>query len=200
MKWLSTRSTRPEKPSAAEVSEGLGIPYLELPVRVEPPEWHPSWGPKSLTAQNEPTREQLDAFFRDNPEAPGRVLFCSEINNDLTDDWGHFGYSPGFIFICGARYGEARTLSDHTFLENISHQQIVTPSGHTVPVLAHYDLFPRGGLRHQIVNPQRAPVTFAYLTELYGAAPTEQQALPAAGPHALGSVIAGDVLPPHPGA
>jgi hypothetical protein len=195
VKWLPTRPQRPTKASAAEVSEGLGIPYLELPVRVEPAEWDPSWGPKSLTPENEPTREQLDAFFKDSPDAPGRVVFCSEINNDLTDDWGHFGYSPGFIFVCGARYGQARTLSDHTFLENISHQQIVTPSGHTVPVLAHYDFFPRDGLRHQIINPKRTPATFEYLTELYGASPAEQQALPSAGPHALGSAATGDVVP-----
>ncbi len=189
------------EPGPAEVSESLGMPYLQIPVNGDPThwdsdkeqevpyKWNPKWGARVIDPENAPTPTQLLAFLEETPGAYDRLIYCPQINNDHTDGWGMFGYSRGFIFVNGVRYAENHTLSDIHFMDNIDAPS--TPSGRRLPTISHYDFFPRNKLYTQEITERTAPEAFAFLVQLYETPPQEQTTLPGAPQTAIGSAILG---------
>ncbi len=190
------------KPTPAEVSESLGIPYLEIPVNGDPTswddeqerevpyKWNPKWGPREIRPENAPTPAQLLDFLENTPGAFDRLIYCPQINNDSTDSWGMFGYSKGFIFVNGARYAQNATLADATFMDNVGAAE--TPSGRPLPVISHYDFFPVWKLYTQEISERTAPEAFAFLTQYYETPPTVQPTIPGTPQAAIGSAAIGE--------
>ncbi len=118
-----------------------------------------------LDARNEPSEEVLREFF--TPEVIQRLAYCPQINRDETDDWGMFGYEPGYIFVCGTAYEGARSFNDQAVLMGKrGDDKIKTASGVEIYVIPHYDFFPRHKFINQKVTAERTPKTFAFLRHL----------------------------------
>ena len=145
---------------SSEIEE-YDIPFLKIPngfpiddeIRTE------------LNREHEPSEEELKKFF--TPEVLQRIIYCPKINVDLTDDWGMFGYEPGYIFVCKNRYKGFRTFSDQFFFKGRSTQNtITTKEGVEILVVPHYDAFPRAKFQSQTITQGRTPKTFEFLKEL----------------------------------
>ena len=117
-----------------------------------------------LNAENEPSEEVLKEFF--TPDAVQRLVYCPQINRDMTDDWGMFGYEPGYLFVCGRNYEGAHTLADEGVLKAITTEMIKTASGVELMTIPHYDYFPRHKFMTQGVTAERTPRTFAFLRKI----------------------------------
>lgn len=117
-----------------------------------------------LDAKNEPSEDVLKEFF--TPEVIQRLIYCPQINRDMTDDWGMFGYEPGYIFVCERRYEGAHTLADEGMLKVITTEMIKTASGVELMTIPHYDYFPRHKFITQEITAERTPKTFAFLRHL----------------------------------
>ena len=142
-----------------------------------------------LRAKNEPSEEVLREFFTSEVMTQ-RLFYCPSINRDLTDDWGIFGYEPGFIFLCGSRYEGAKTIADENFLRRTNMitagselsetdralleafggvpnwARLISPRGVSIGFIDHYDFFSRTKLITQEITPSRTPRTFEYLDDI----------------------------------
>lgn len=87
----------------------------------------------------------------------------------MTDDWGMFGYEPGYIFIYGRRYDGKRTLNDAMILHRMSITgiRITKDNKITIPIIPNYDFFPRYKFYTQEITEERTPDTFAYIDGLF---------------------------------
>jgi hypothetical protein len=152
----------PEQEQAGSHEIEFDFPFLKIPNGRPADDRERYW----LSDSNEPSADELGAFFRDTPGAAERLIVCNQINVDLTDDWGMFGYEPGFLFVCGKNYTGASTFNDATFMTELAAgPSITTESGGSIPVLNHYDSFPRTKFDAQFITPGRTPQTYAYITE-----------------------------------
>lgn len=118
--------------------------------------------PKPLTfpwrGSDNPTEKDMQIFF--TPEIISqRVLFCPEINVDMTDDWGMFGYEKGFIFLESLEKEGVNCFND----ENWETGESLKLIGASVPVLPHYDFFPRQKFSHVLITPSRCPAIYNFL-------------------------------------
>lgn len=80
-----------------------------------------------------------------------RLIYCPEINNDLTDGWGMFGFSRGFIFLIGKTHNETTTINEDMW------QQAKTTKGievgrHFMQGLSHYGSFPISMFEYEIIR------------------------------------------------
>lgn len=100
---------------------------------------------------------------------------CPQINKDLLDDWGLYGYEPGFIFVVGNYENPPNTRA----AEMWATQQLLNwDPVEKLPIMGHYDFFPKLSLKHQIITPTETPRTFAYLYELLKQPPCLRPYLP----------------------
>ena len=156
---------------APDVSQALSVPSeesLESPLLyLKIPNGYPEDDKihTVLDAGNEPSEEVLRKFF--TPEVIQRLAYCPKINRDETDDWGMFGYEPGYIFVCGTAYEGARSFNDQAALiGKRGDDKIKTASGVEIYTIPHYDFFPRRKFINQKVTAERTPKTFAFLRSL----------------------------------
>lgn len=113
---------------------------------------------------DEPTDTELDKFSQEHTDFWERIFFCPQINRDLLDDRGHYGYIPGFIYVKATEYKGARTFSDLFLLEGKTLQPRVTPSGINIWEIPHYDLFPRHKTDSVTITAENNnPSTYGYL-------------------------------------
>ena len=148
-------------PSPSSETEEYDIPFLKIPngcpiddeIRTE------------LNREHEPSEEELKKFF--TPEVLQRIIYCPKINIDLTDDFGMFGYEPGYIFVCKSRHKGFQSFSDQFFLEGRTTQNtIATKEGVEILVVPHYDVFPRAKFQSQTITQRRTPKTFEFLNKI----------------------------------
>lgn len=139
----------------------MPLPYLKIP----------NGYPKDdrmhtvLDAKNEPSEEVLKEFF--TSEVIQRLAYCPQINRDETDDWGMFGYEPGYIFVCGTNYEGTRNFNDLAALSGkTGSDKLKTASGVEIYAVPHFDFFPRKKFTTQKVTAERTPRTFAFLRHL----------------------------------
>lgn len=92
--------------------------------------------------------EEVRAFYED-PANVSRTVYCPEVNVDLLDDWGMFGFEPGFIFIEKVNYKGSVTLADKAASLGLS--MAVDPKT-GLGVISHYDYFPKRKFDHQIIR------------------------------------------------
>ena len=159
------------KDNASESDSGLRQKHSELAVPnredtiefpIEPIKIPFSWSKDHNII--EPSEEELREFF--TPEVVQRLVYCPQINRDMTDDWGMFGYEPGYIFVGSRNYEGAQTLADEGMLKAKTTEMIKTASGAELMIIPHYDYFPRHKFSTQEVTVERTPRTFAFLRHL----------------------------------
>lgn len=129
--------------------EESDLPFLEIP--------------KGTPPSNEPSQQQLEEFF--TPENLQRLIYCPEINRDLTDHLGIYGHDPGFIFVCGSKYKGFRRWSDELFFKGQTTKK-VSMSGVEILVLPNYDYFPKGKFIAELITPRTRPKTYEFLYNL----------------------------------
>lgn len=94
--------------------------------------------------------EVLRAFF--TPEiVQKRLIYCPQINNDLTDDWGMFGYSQGFIYIIEKRHNDTTTFNEDMWQLGRTDKGLEL-GDHFMRYIPHYDFFPRTMFNANIIR------------------------------------------------
>ncbi|MFA6184854.1 MAG: hypothetical protein WCT51_03095 [Candidatus Shapirobacteria bacterium] len=117
-----------------------------------------------INQKNEPIKEELKEFF--TPEMVSRLIKCPKINIDETDDWGMFGYEPGYFFICGIKYKGDKTLNDMALLNGMTLKNSTTKTGYEITEISHADSFPRNKYIYQTITVEKTPKTFTFLRNL----------------------------------
>ena len=148
-----------ESANAADIQ----VPEFELPF-LKIPNGHPTDDTVRivLSADNEPEESLLRDFFA--PEVVSeRIILCPQINRDMSDGWGILGYNPGFIFVCGRAYAGERCFNDLFWRTN---QSLDWDPITKLPILPHYDSWPRRKFHSQEITISHAPRTFDFLFEL----------------------------------
>ncbi|MDD2225460.1 MAG: hypothetical protein PHP97_04870 [Candidatus Shapirobacteria bacterium] len=109
------------------------------------------------------TEEKIEEFF--TPEMISRLVYCSNINVDLLDDWGARGYEPGFIFVKKSNYKGIKSLNDEDMMEGHVFDTFTTESGIDIMKLKndHFDFFPRNKFSFEKISATENPEMFAYL-------------------------------------
>ncbi|MEI8067402.1 MAG: hypothetical protein WCG91_00425 [Candidatus Shapirobacteria bacterium] len=132
------------------------IPYIQLPQGDQSGEM----------GHNEASSEQLKEFF--TPEMISRLVYCPQINVDQTDNWGSYGYEPGYIFVNSSNYKGAQTFNDDEMLHAETFDSFTTKNGFNVLKLVkdHYDFFPQAKFNTQIITAEKYPKTFIFLRNL----------------------------------
>jgi hypothetical protein len=115
------------------------------------------------TCQFEWKEEDIRKFFED-PENVSRTIFCNEINVDMLDDYGAFGYTPGFIFIEEKRYNGNQTLTDRMASAGLS---IAVDPKTGLGIMQHFDYFPRNKLEYETVRRRHDPKLFALMADIF---------------------------------
>lgn len=124
------------------------------------------WDTYKNDLEKEPTEEEMKKFF--TPEVISqRMIFCPEINVDSTDDWGIFGYEPGFIFIQGAQNKGIHCLNDLAWAKGTS----LKMAGASIFILSHYDFFPRNKFSNVLITSSRHKKIYDFLKEELGKMP-----------------------------
>ena len=112
---------------------------------------------------DEPTDEEMEKFFTPDVIST-RILFCPYINVDLTDDWGMFGYEEGFIYIEEMVREGTHCFNDLDWIEGVT----VKDLGASVPVIPHYDEFPRNKFSHIRIINHDYPIIYKFLRNKLG--------------------------------
>lgn len=107
------------------------------------------------------SQEHMEMFFQ--PDVLRRLIYCPQINVDMTDSWGMFGYEPGFILIRGLRYSGVRTLADKAALSGYSTGTRVRVRGIEIPQISHFDYFPRHKFQYDLITPRYLPRFYDFL-------------------------------------
>lgn len=149
---------------SGQKSSELAVPNPEETIEfpIEPIKIPFSWSKDHTII--EPSEEELKEFF--TPDVIQRLVYCSQINRDMTDDQGMFGYEPGYIFVNSRKYEGAQTLADEGMLKAKTIGMIKTASGAELIIFPHYDYFPRHKFSTQLITAERTPKTFAFLRHL----------------------------------
>jgi hypothetical protein len=108
-------------------------------------------------------REQIEEFYAD-PENISRTIVCPNINNDLTDDWGMFGYGPGFIYVTGQNYTGETTINDRRSSLGLS---IATDPKTGLGFMKHFDDFPRKKYSQRIIQKHDEPELFKLMCDIF---------------------------------
>jgi len=147
----------------AAVAVGIEVKEFDLPFLKIPNSWPADDTVHIILSEdNEPAEAILQGFFSPIVVSQ-RLILCPKINRDMTDDWGMFGFEPGFIFVCGlAREGE-RCFNDFFWKTN---QSLSWDPVTRLPILPHYDYFPRRKFHSQEITQERTPRTFTFLFQL----------------------------------
>lgn len=99
-----------------------------------------------------------------------RLLFCPSINNDMTDDWGMFGYSPGFIFL-SARIKDFETTPATELWERGQIDAVIEIGGTLLRAIPHFDFFPKGMFEYSLITSYRSGRSYGALLEALGVTP-----------------------------
>lgn len=122
-------------------------------------ECYPSFIEFPWTTNDVPSEEEMRIFFTAEIILE-RLFFCPNINRDMTDDWGIFGYEEGFIFVEGALHNSVQCLNDLAWREG---GQLKESTDYTVPELLHYDFFPRNKFSSIAITESRHLTVFQFL-------------------------------------
>jgi hypothetical protein len=107
--------------------------------------------------------EDIRKFFED-PENVSRTIFCNKVNSDLLDDWGIFGYTPGFIFIEEKNYNGNKTLADRAASTGLS---IAVDPKTGLGVMSHFDYFPKHKFEYEVIRQKFDPKLFALMADIF---------------------------------
>ncbi len=147
----------------AAVAAGIEVKEFDLPFLKIPNGWPADDKVRIvLSKDNEPTEAALHEFFTSEVMSQ-RLILCPEINRDMTDDWGIFGFEPGFIFVCSLAHEGEHCFNDFFWKTN---QSLSWDPVTKLPILPHYDCFPRRKFHSQEITQERTPRTFAFLFQL----------------------------------
>ena len=109
------------------------------------------------------SKEDLEKFYED-PANRSRTIFSPQMNNDITDDWGMFGYGPGFVYISGRRYEGSKTLADKAALLGLS---LISDPKTGLGLLKHNDYLPRDKYKLTRITRYEFPKVFNAMCEIF---------------------------------
>lgn len=135
----------------------------DFPERKFPIRYNPN-SPKQLVSQRYEWDESEIRKFYEDPENVSRTIFCKQINVDELDDWGMFGYTPGFIYIEKKRYEGERTLADKAAGLGLS---IAVDPKTGLGVMNHFDYFPKHKFNYQLIRQSEYPEVFKIMTDIF---------------------------------
>lgn len=107
--------------------------------------------------------EQEVRQFYSDPENLVRTIYCKNINVDETDDWGMFGFTPGFIYIEGKKYEGNKTLADQAASLGLS---VATDPSIGLGLMNHFDYFPKHKYDYQLIRKSDYPEMFELICEI----------------------------------
>ncbi len=102
----------------------------------------------AIEIPKETDREALARFFSEDV-VYHRLLFCPQVNRDLTDDWGMFGRCPAFILLSHLNYRGMKCLNDGFWLSGGSLKLLEKVP---IPILPHFDYFPLAKFHDHIMR------------------------------------------------
>lgn len=161
--------------TAAEVSESLGMSWLELPRAdgsTDPR--NAIEGPDNLIYGPSPTGEQMEEFFWQHPEAFDRLVFCDAIplESDEVNHYGEGKVEPGFVFVNGAKPrmddSDPYPYKDNDYRDFL--QETESPNGRLLFRAPSNDYVPRPVFWTQEITPSTSPQAYAYLAAEFGLA------------------------------
>jgi len=149
------------------------FPEIKFPVNV--------WRPEKREWEGH--EDEIRRFYED-PKNIERTIFCPKINNDETDDWGMFGFGPGFIFVESRNYRGRKTLTDRMASAGLS---LVVDPKTGLGVMPHYDYFPKNKLKHILIRKYDASDLFNLMVDIFSKKRLEDKGSPPALPEAKSS-------------
>lgn len=132
----------------------------DFPKREFPTKWNPN---PDIWYEKEWNEKEIRHFYED-PENVRRTIFCKSINVDETDDWGMFGYTPGFIYIEELNYKGAKTLADKATSLGLS---IVVDPKTGLGVMNHFDYFPKHKFEYELIKKSKLPDLFKLMCDIF---------------------------------
>jgi len=124
-----------------------------------------------MNGKEEWSKKDLENFYED-PANRSRTIFSPNMNNDVTDDWGMFGYGPGFIYISGRTYEGSKTLADKAAL--LGQSLIIDPKT-GLGILKHNDYFPKDKYKSVLIRRYEFPRVFDTMCEIFARRKFEAQ-------------------------
>ena len=95
------------------------------------------------------------------------LIYCPSINNDMTDGWGMFGYSRGFIYVARKRHNDTRTLNEDMWQQGKTGKGIEV-GRHIMLGIPHYDFFPGSLFEHTVIRSEAETRQYHRLLEVMG--------------------------------
>ena len=142
------------------------FPKKEFPIRPDPNakgiqadngKWYYNWEGYKWN------EKEIREFYKD-PENISRTIFCRKMNVDELDDWGMFGYEPGFIYIEEVRYKGEKTLADEAASLGLS---VAVDPKTGLGVMNHFDYFPKMKFDYQLIRKSEYPEVFEIMCDIF---------------------------------
>jgi hypothetical protein len=134
------------------------FPERKFPIRYNPKKVD-KWG----TGTHEWDEKEIKQFYED-PENLARTLYCPQVNIDELDDWGMFGFTPGFIYIEKRNYKGQRTLADKAAGFGLS---VAKDHKTGLSVIPHFDYFPKHKYDYQLIRLSEYPAVFKIMCDIF---------------------------------
>lgn len=107
--------------------------------------------------------KEIRKFYEDSENA-SRTIYCREVNVDETDNWGLFGYTPGFLYIERKKYEGVKTLNDQASSVGLS---IGVDPKTGLGVMNHFDFFPKHKYGYQMIRRTEYPELFNLMCAIF---------------------------------
>jgi hypothetical protein len=115
------------------------------------------------TKEYEWNEDEIKKFCVD-PENIERTIYCPKVNVDETDDWGMFGFIPGFIYIEKRNYKGQKTLADKAAGLGLS---VIKDPKTGLSIIPHFDYFPRHKYDYQLIRQSEYPEVFKIMCDIF---------------------------------
>lgn len=141
--------------ATTQVLDEKDFPEIKFPIRYNPD--------KKIGYRRVWNEDEVRKFY-ENPENVRRTIYCRNINVDELDDWGMFGYTPGFIFIEKSRYKGIRTPADRAASVGLS---IAVDRQTGLGVMNHFDFFPKYKFEYVLVKKDSDRKLFELMCDIF---------------------------------
>lgn len=132
----------------------------DFPERKFPIRWNPN---KEIWYERVWDEGEVRKFYED-PENISRTIYCKEVNVDELDDWGMFGYTPGFVYIEKVNYKGSRTLADKA--ASLGLVVAVDPKS-GLGIMNHFDYFPKHKFDYTLIRRENDPKLYALMCDIF---------------------------------
>lgn len=145
------------------VASTTNIAERKFKERKFPIRYNPESKARFVSDRYEWNEEEIRKFYED-PENAARTVYCKQMNVDETDDWGMFGYTPGFVYIEKKNYESAKTLADQVSAVGLS---IGVDPKTGLGLMKHFDYFPRHKFGYQSIRRTEYPEVFDLMCDIF---------------------------------